>query len=95
MRYAAETNQRAPDETLAELALADDRLIVTQDFDFGEMAIRHRVAFHGVVLLAFGQAPVAERVARTLSVIGELGDRLAGSRTVIDLKRHRQRLLGD
>ena len=95
VRYAAETNQQAPDETIAELALADDRLVITQDFDFGEMAIRHRIPFHGVVLLAFGQARIAERIARTLSVVGELGGGLAGHLTVIDRRRHRQRLLAD
>jgi hypothetical protein len=57
------------------------------------MVVRHGVAFHGVVLLAFGQAPMAERIVRALAVIDELGGDLVGNLTVIDLKRYRRRAL--
>ncbi len=41
--YSAETSQGASDEEVLERAFADDRVLLTEDKDFGELAVRQRL----------------------------------------------------
>jgi predicted nuclease of predicted toxin-antitoxin system len=40
VRYAAETDIRASDLQLLQIAQGEDRIIITEDFDFGDLLIR-------------------------------------------------------
>jgi len=42
---------RATDTLLIDISLAQQRVIVTHDLDFGELAVRTRRSVHGVILL--------------------------------------------
>jgi len=66
----------APDRTILDLAVAQHRVIVTVDLDFGEMVARRHLAHRGVVVLRMEDALGAEK-ARALSwVVATAGDRL-------------------
>ncbi len=52
-----------PDEELLRIAVADDRIILTADKDFGELVFRRLLPVRGVVLLRFRLASEAERLA--------------------------------
>jgi len=47
VRYTAETDRRATDAELTALAIAEDRLLITADYDFGELAVRRREPIPG------------------------------------------------
>lgn len=64
--YAAEMARSASDEELAAMAAGEDRLVVTQDYDFGELAVRRKLAVSGVVLIACQGQP---RLIGALAVI--------------------------
>ena len=91
VRYAAETDARSPDDLIAAIAIDEGAVVLTADYDFGELAIRHRLSLPGVVLLAFQEEPVADRVLRALQVIADVGNDLLGKLTIISMKRVRVR----
>ena len=91
--YIAENDRRASDESIVGMAVDGEWVVVTADYDFGELAVRHRLAIPGVVLLAPTKQPVALRVSRLVSLVADLGDRLRGSLTIIEDDRVRFRPL--
>ena len=89
----ADDHSGAADEAVATLALDEQRILVTADYDFGEPAIRRRRPMPGVVLLAPSPRPISDRVARLVLVVSNLGDRLEGALTIIEDDRLRFRSL--
>jgi predicted nuclease of predicted toxin-antitoxin system len=69
--WVREAMPGATDEQVIERAIAEQRLLLTFDKDFGELAFRHgRKAAAGVVLFRINQpsaAAVAETIARVLA----------------------------
>ena len=51
VQYILETNQGADDEFILHLAKSEQRILVTQDKDFGELVYRLKKAHFGVVLI--------------------------------------------
>ena len=47
----AEDAPSTADPAVAERAAADDRVLITRDRDFGELAVRHRIVMPGCLLL--------------------------------------------
>lgn len=83
----------APDEAVLARALAEGRLLVTFDKDFGELVFRRgRASSCGVVLFRIGQpsaAAVAEMVTR---ILGSRDD-WTGHFSVVDERNVRMRVL--
>ena len=69
--WIRETVPGSPDEAVLALAVADNRLLITFDKDFGELVFRRGAkSSQGVVLFRIAQpsaAVVAERVAAVLA----------------------------
>ncbi|HZZ67287.1 MAG TPA: DUF5615 family PIN-like protein [Phenylobacterium sp.] len=84
----------AADRVLADLAFEQGRVIVSEDFDFGDLAVRDKVPMIGVILVACPNQTTHERAARLLEVVADLGDRLLGALTRVETRRIRQRPLG-
>ncbi len=81
------------DEALLATALPENRILMTEDRDFGELAVRLGKPAVGIVIIRVGQfggslAEIAEHVAR---VIAKIGESCMGSLTVIQPGRVRQR----
>lgn len=93
VRYAAETDQRAADSDLLLLAVEEQRIVVTEDFDFGELLIRDRLKGLGAIILFLPDADSAERAARLAKVLDTPGFVGAGFVTVVTSRRFRQRAL--
>ncbi|HEX3886663.1 MAG TPA: DUF5615 family PIN-like protein [Phenylobacterium sp.] len=77
----------------ADLAFEQGRVIVCEDFDFGDLAVRDKVPMIGVILVACPNQTIHERAARLLEVVADLGDRLLGALTRVETRRVRQRPL--
>jgi predicted nuclease of predicted toxin-antitoxin system len=93
VRYAAETHQRATDDALTALAITEDRLVITGDYDFGELAVRRSQFIQGVVLLASNEAAITDQVMRLVSLVSSSGDALRGVLTIVESRRVRIRPL--
>jgi predicted nuclease of predicted toxin-antitoxin system len=68
-------------------------VLVTADYDFGELVIRLRQPAHGVVNLALGDLAATTRADIAVRRFRELGDRLVGNFVTIEPARIRIRPL--
>jgi predicted nuclease of predicted toxin-antitoxin system len=82
--YAAETAQQASDRQLTDLALAEGRILLTEDKDFGEIVFLERRQTGGVVLLRLGTQHWSAKWTRLLAVIALHGEILLRQYTVVD-----------
>jgi predicted nuclease of predicted toxin-antitoxin system len=84
------------DDTLVlARAVAEDRILLTEDRDFGELTVRFKLPAIGVIIVsvsefALGLDAIAEHVVR---VVRELDESCVGTLTVIEPGRARQRPL--
>lgn len=83
----------AIDRDLASQADSEDRLIVTEDFDFGELAVRYATPATGVVIVFCEGLGPAGAIARAVEAIDDQGESLRGHLTIIETKRMRRRRL--
>lgn len=67
---------RMSDVDILAWAVAENRLVVTQDKDFGELVFRSRQAHSGVLLLRMDDAGGAEKAAVIEAVVSQYGDQL-------------------
>jgi predicted nuclease of predicted toxin-antitoxin system len=93
VNYVIEISPEISDLEAAALAQAQRRVLVTEDYDFGELAVRHHVRMPGLVILALLDQPRDFRVRRMLETVARFADDLYGQITVVELNRERVRPL--
>lgn len=86
---ALERNPRATDEELLSLAMAERRVLVTEDKDFGELVFVHRLPHPCIV--RFVEMGVAEKVAAMRELIEQHSDAM-GESSLIVVTRNRIRI---
>ena len=86
VRHVLEFDPGAADRTVAATAVSEDRVIVTEDYDFGELAVRERLPMPGVVILYFSGEEIDIQSARVVEVVSRQGE---GSLTTADRLRRR------
>lgn len=77
-----ETMPGAEDTDVLGRAVGEERMLVTNDKDFGELVFRARQAHHGVLLLRLHDESPANRLRVVTAVLAEHADRLVGHFTV-------------
>ncbi len=92
--YAMEGPPGVEDAVILARAHAEGRLVLTEDHDFGALAVRDGRASHGVVLIELYGLSEERRNARVLAVISLGEAQLAGRLTVVEPSRTRSRPLG-
>jgi uncharacterized protein with PIN domain len=95
VRYAAEIDHGAEDRALLSIALEEGRIVVTEDYDFGELLTRNRLASIGTIIIYLPRLKPAERAQRLVGVISDGSIRLEGAITILEARRVRQRRLAD
>ena len=81
------------DTAVLGLAVDEDRILLTEDKDFGELAFRRRNVVPGIVLLRIDPGAREFKMSRLATAIDRFGERLAGHFTVIHETRYRTRPL--
>jgi predicted nuclease of predicted toxin-antitoxin system len=92
--YLAETAQAATDADILALARQENRLLLTEDKDFGDLVFRRGAAVPGLVLLRLDPAAHAlkeQRLDAAMARFGEAG--LLGHYATIEEARFRSRPL--
>jgi predicted nuclease of predicted toxin-antitoxin system len=89
----AETAAGASDEQVLAIAVADQRILITEDRDFGELIVRQRMAVGGIVLLELDPLSNDAAAARVVDVVSAHAARLPGNLVVIEPGRVRIRPL--
>ena len=81
--YILETNQGADDEFILAMANADQKILLTQDKDFGELVFRLKNVHHGVILIRLEGYKTSLKAEIVLEAIAKHKDELINSFTVI------------
>jgi len=89
----AEVVPRALDEAVIELAVLEDRIVLTEDKDFGQLVYGSGRPSSGVILLRFPGRARSSIPEAVLRVVNEQGARLAGAFTIVQPGRLRIRRL--
>ena len=80
-----ESMQGAQDESILQRAEAEQRLVVTHDKDFGELAYRYRLpATCGIILFRLSGLDASTDIQRMLDVIESRSDWTGGFSVVTD-----------
>jgi predicted nuclease of predicted toxin-antitoxin system len=87
--YAAEFAPQTEDVSLADMAIADGRILLTEDKDFGEIAFKDRHDVPGIVLLRFADPSWEPKWRRLLELIAAEADALCRRFTVLEETRVR------
>lgn len=88
-----ERDPSAADRKVLALALADTRVLVTADLDFGELLVRTGLRAHGVIVLRLEGEPPWRLAARIDTAIRTHAIEIPGHLLVIDRRRNRLRRL--
>lgn len=85
----SEITPRADDSDVISLAVHEKRILLTEDKDFGQLVFAHGQNASGVIFLRFpveARKQIAEEVVK---LVGERGEKLAGSFVTIQPGRIR------
>ena len=93
VRYAAETKPSVSDRDLLQMATAEQRVIVTEDFDFGELLLRDKHASCGAIIMFLPKLSPAQRAERLLKALSTPGVEFQSAISIIEPRRLRQRLI--
>jgi predicted nuclease of predicted toxin-antitoxin system len=91
--YVAEASGGLSDTDVIALALQEERLLLTEDKDFGDLVFRRRRAVPGVVLMRIAPESPALKTMRLGAAIERYGEGLFGCYMVIEEGRFRSRRL--
>jgi predicted nuclease of predicted toxin-antitoxin system len=88
-----ETTPGAPDKDILDAADRDDRVLITEDRDFGELVVRQRLKVRGVILLELDRLPSAAEAELVADVVRIHASKLTGNLLVVEPARVRVRPL--
>lgn len=83
----------APDTDVLALAVRQERILLTEDTDFGEMVVRMGLSALGIIRLDFKGLSRSERVERAVNAVRQIGDQAKGALVTVGPKRIRIRRL--
>jgi predicted nuclease of predicted toxin-antitoxin system len=84
VHHVLEANPGVDDEAVLALTLAQDRILVTEDKDFGELAIRYGRPVPGLILLRFTTDSRHRKAGALLALLAGHGEQLAGRFAVVE-----------
>lgn len=93
MKAVRDINPRMNDDEILKIAVAENRMVVTMDKDFGELVHNFGLPHAGVLLLRLEDARSDEKVKSIEKILTEYSDRLLNNFCVFQNGRLRIRKL--
>lgn len=93
VRYVAEGDAGRSDDEVLQLAVREDRVLLTEDTDFGELVVRLGKPTLGIILLRLAGEPPMVKAARVRLLLEAHADRIRDHHVVVSRDRFRFRLL--
>jgi len=91
--YVLELMAGATDEAILGLAFDEERILLTEDKDFGELVYRMRLPAHGIVLIRLDVADRECKIPRMRELLAHYGERLKGLFMTLEADKLRARPL--
>jgi len=82
--YVIESLRGATDDIVLEHAFAENRVLLTEDKDFGELVYRLRYPAYSVILLRFEVQDAMLKIPRLRALLIHEGARIPGAFVVLD-----------
>lgn len=79
VRLVAADSAGADDATVVAMALADDRILITKDRDFGQLVFAQGMPTTGVIYVRWPVVRRANLGVRLVDLVADMGPALAGS----------------
>jgi predicted nuclease of predicted toxin-antitoxin system len=93
VHYVLESDRGTDDDALLALSRDQDRILVTEDKGFGELAIRYRRSVPGLILLRFTPEHRHQKVSALLALLAAHREQLVGRFAVVEERGTRLRPL--
>lgn len=91
--YVMESLRGASDDVILRRAFDENRIVVTEDKDFGELVFRLRQPARGIILLRFDEQERLAKIPRLVELVTDEGPRLDGALVVLEADKMRIRPL--
>lgn len=91
--YMSDVEPRATDAEAMRHAHRENRMLLTEDKDFGELVFRQATPVPGIVLMRIDPARRSLKAVRLRAAVDRFGEMLFGRYTVIEEARYRSRRL--
>jgi len=91
--YVMEAMRGATDDVILAKAYQDQRILLTEDKDFGELVFRLRKPAICVILLRFNLDAELQKIHRLEALLNDNSTNFVGTFIVIDQEKHRIRPL--
>lgn len=91
--YVMETMRGATDDVILNRAYQEQRILLTEDKDFGELVFRLRKPTIGIILLRFTPGEESQKVHRLRTLLENSATTFVGSFIVVENDKTRIRLL--
>jgi predicted nuclease of predicted toxin-antitoxin system len=91
--YVKEEMPGATDEEVLLSAINNNRILITEDTDFGELIFRLKKTAYGVILIRINVKERHLKCDRLLKLISNFPDRIKGYFIIVDSKKYRFRLI--
>ena len=93
VQYVTEKKAGSIDDEILSDAYKEERVLITEDKDFGELVYRFKKSTHGIVLLRVDVHERNIKWSRLKRLIDDHGARLKGNFTIVDTHKFRFRPL--
>ena len=91
--YVMDSARGADDEAILQISVAEQRILLTEDKDFGELVVRFGLPAYGIVLLRMHPSDSDGKLVRLREVLHQHASRLPRSFVVVDQSKARFRPL--
>ncbi|MEA3349724.1 MAG: DUF5615 family PIN-like protein [Chloroflexota bacterium] len=91
--YVVESMRGTTDEKVLARAFSEERLLITEDKDFGELVYRFQHPARGIILLRFDVSERAFKITRLRELLEHEAQQLPGAFVVLEIEKVRIRPL--
>jgi len=89
--YVIESLRGEPDEKILDRDFNENRILITEDKDFGELVYRLKLPARGIILLRFDTANRVHKILRLRSLLEQESRRLQGAFITLSVNKTRIR----
>lgn len=89
--FAVESLRGATDENLLRRAFSEERILLTEDKDFGELVYRLRYPSHGIILLRLDVTERDLKIPRLRQLLERQSEKVPGAFVVLEADKMRIR----
>lgn len=93
IKWISDISPGVSDRVVYRIAQEDSRIILTEDKDFGELAVRYKLNVIGVILLRISSVKKDLRKERVFELLEKFPEKIEGHLIVVDSEKFRFREL--